>query len=140
MVLSTLCLGAMLDAGVPSGAGASIVYRPVRALRVHAGAAHNGFGPGAGGGVTLAPLAGTVTPTLTVEAGRFSAAELGYDYATAHVGVELGTRAYVFYLRGGVSGVDAAWTGEHEMVTTTGAVRAVIPSLRLGFAVYFGGS
>ena len=40
-------LGVMADAGVPDGATASIVFRPVSALRLHGGVAYNTISTGA---------------------------------------------------------------------------------------------
>ena len=154
--------GAMVDLGVPSGASASAVYRPVRALRFHAGGGHNLVAPGVQAGVSLAPLATWISPTLTVEAGRFFPGDanpaverftgepselaperIGYDFASAQVGLELGREWATFYLHAGVSYLRGAWHGEDagdEATTTTMTevdVRAVGVSARLGFIFYF---
>jgi hypothetical protein len=154
--------GVMMDVGVPSGAHGSVVYRPARALRVHAGGAHNLVAPGVQGGVTLA-LGTWVSPVLGIEAGRFwpgdanravervsgqpsSVAMLdrvGYDFASAHLGLELGRRWLTVYLRGGVSYLRATLHG-HEAhddgrgtTTTELDLRAVGASAKLGLIVYF---
>lgn len=155
--------GMMMDVGVPSGASGAVVYRPARAVRLHAGAGHNLVAPGVHGGVSLVPLATTLSPTLVVEAGRFfpgdpNAAvarvagdadvmtlpdELAYDWASAHVGLEIGREWLTFYLHGGVSVVDGAihsdTTAEDGSVSTTTAadVRAVGVSARVGLILYF---
>lgn len=118
--------GAGLDVGVPDGATASLVIRPIRAIRAHAGLSHNGISLGERFGVTWSPLRSWVAPTLSVEYGHyadgnanplvravmgdttFSSAVLdrvGYDYANARVGIEFGRRWFTFYLHAGVSRV-----------------------------------
>lgn len=149
-------VGAMVDAGVPSGAGASIVYRPISPVRLHAGAAHNGVAPGLTGGLTLASPFGVVKPTVSVEVGRFAEGDasvmwdaapdrFGYDYVSGHVGVEVGVWRVAWYLRAGASYLRAT-VGEDvtrdDGTTTTmadGEVTAVTPSIRTGFIVYLGG-
>jgi len=116
--------GVMADVGLPDGAIASIVYRPIRGVRLHAGAGHNYISPGVRGGITLVPFSSWFTPTLSVDYGRyfdgdanplarrvsgdpsFSAAPLervGYDYANAHLGLEFGRKWFTFYLHDGIS-------------------------------------
>ena len=119
--------GAMLDVGVPDGAGLSFVYRPFTWLRANAGLSYNLFGFGVRGGITLAPFYFAITPTLTVEGGSFFESDasslakqalpdtdlsqandalkhLSYQYASGQVGVEIGSaRNFVFFLRVGVS-------------------------------------
>jgi hypothetical protein len=153
----------MADVGVPSGGSGSVVYRPIRALRVHAGAAHNLIGPGVQGGLTVAPLSSWVSPTLGVEAGRFFVRDanpaiarisgeesdvgalehVAYDFASAHLGVELGRAWATFYVHGGVSwlrgdlgGSDTSEDGSVTTMTDVG-VRGFGVSARLGFIVYF---
>jgi hypothetical protein len=151
--------GVMMDVGVPSGAAGSVVYRPVGAVRLHAGGGHNLIGPGVEAGLAIAPLGGFLTPSLVLDAGRFFARDanpaverivgehaatperFGYDYASAHLGLELGGEWFTFYLRGGVSYVRADLSSadrDGDVTTMTDAeVRAVGVSARLGFIVYF---
>lgn len=152
-------VGAMVGAGVPSGASASLVYRTSGMVRVHAGGAHNLVGPGVQAGVTLAPGRGPATPVLAVEAGRFFARDsnaaveriagapsalapeqLGYDFASAHLGLELGSSRARFYLHAGVSYLDAAWrsndTDDGVTTMTTGVARGFAASARLGLLFY----
>ena len=116
--------GVMADLGVPDGATASIVFRPIRALRVHAGLSHNMISLGERVGVTVVPLSWWVSPTLSLEYGHyadgnanplvraatgdatFSSSVLdrvGYNYANARVGLEFGRKWFTFYLHAGVS-------------------------------------
>jgi hypothetical protein len=115
----------MADAGLPDGANASLVFRPLRWLRVHGGGGTNLISAGLRGGVTLVPFGWG--PSATLEAGHyfdgnanglaqrfagssFSSAMLdrvGYDYANAHLGLDFGYRRVTFYLHGGMSYVRA---------------------------------
>ena len=104
-------LGAMLDAGVPDGLGASAVYRPLYWLRLHLGVSTTTFSSGVRGGVTLVPLNFWISPSLTLEGGFLSEGDanglvrtfsgnpqfsstllekVSYAYGNAHLGVELG--------------------------------------------------
>lgn len=154
--------GVMADVGVPSGATGSLVYRPFGALRVHAGGGHNLVGPGLLAGITLAPLRRVVSPTLALDAGRYferdanaavtrvagapsdaSPEGFGYDFASAHAGLEIGGDWFTFYVHGGVSYVRGDWTDtttldDGDVTTMTDVhVRAVGVSARLGFVAYF---
>lgn len=161
-------IGAMADVGVPDGASVSIVYRPIRMVRTYAGVSHNMISLGERVGVTITP-SWWASPTLTVEYGHyaegnanpvvrmatgddtFSSAVLeriGYDYANARVGLELGRKWFTFYLHAGISRI----TGQvhnlsaEAMSESTGTttisfphdpnVRLWTPSVSLGFVVY----
>src|SRR5262245_12625745 len=114
-------VGVMMDAGLPDGANASLVFRPLSWLRAHGGGGTNLISKGIRAGVTLLPFGGG--PSATLEAGHyfegnangiaqkvagssFSSAMLervGYDYANAHLGLDFGSRRVVFYVHGGMS-------------------------------------
>jgi hypothetical protein len=163
-------VGMQLDLGLPGAAGATLVYRPMWWLRVDGGLAYDYVGYGARAGLKLAPKRGFVTPTLGVDAGHFftgDASELMptsdpamqqllreavYDFASAHLGLEIGSqRRFSFYLRGGISYVAATANGAaltaalDEQLTDTMLVarvgdaklRAVLPSASVGFNVFF---
>lgn len=162
-------IGAGADLGLPDGATVSIVVRPIRSIRAHAGLSHNLISLGQRAGLTWVPLSWWASPTLSVEYGRyaegnanplvravshdptFSSAVLdrvGYSYANAHLGLELGRRWFTFYVHAGVSRV----TGEvhnlsaetmSQSAGTTSVSFARDPSVRLwsvsarvGFIVY----
>lgn len=117
--------GMTVDAGIPSGLGASAVLRPLPWLRLHAGGATNGAGFGIRGGIGFAPFQWFVTPTLQLQAGRFFEGDargiaskfivlpdygdealkrFHYDYLNAHVGLEIGSQSgFSFFVRGGPS-------------------------------------
>jgi hypothetical protein len=123
--------GLQLDGGVPDGAAASLLYRPLKFLRVHGGLLYNYAGYGARAGVTILPYF-PIAPSLTLEAGhyfdsnvanslsRFTSVsdsvrpllqQIGYTFVNAQVGLEIGHPDwFVFFVRGGLSRV---WTSVH---------------------------
>lgn len=117
-------VGVEADIGVPDGGTAALVVRPIDLLRVSAGVSHNGIGPGVRGSVTVVPLSTWFTPTLSVSYGRYferdataaartvsgdatlsspALERVGYDYADAHLGFELGQRHVTFFLHAGLT-------------------------------------
>lgn len=166
---ATPWLGTGLDVGVPDGATMSLVVRPIRSIRVHTGLSHNGISLGERVGVTWIPLRWWAAPTASLEYGHyadgnanplvrtvmgdstFSSAVLdrvGYDYANARLGLELGRRWFTFYIHAGVSRI----TGQVHNLTaeamsqTSGStsitfskdptVQLWTVSARIGFVVY----
>lgn len=134
-------MGVSLDLGIPDFAGLSFNWRPIWLVRAHAGVLFNGVGPGVRAGVTIIPFNFIVTPTLSVEAGRYFGGDgsflsrvlpidqaqggamqdvlkdLQYTFASAHLGVEVGPPgSFVFYLRAGLSYVDTTLTGSGAAV------------------------
>src|SRR5262252_4826295 len=117
--------GVMMDAGVPDGANASLVFRPLSWLRAHGGGGTNMVSKGVRIGATLLPFGSG--PSATLEAGhyfdgdanglaqRFAGStfsspllqRLGYDYVNAHLGLDLGSGRVVFYIHGGMSYIRA---------------------------------
>lgn len=165
---ATPWVGAMADLGLPDGATLSLVVRPIRSIRAHAGLSHNMISLGERVGVTWVPLSWWASPTLSVEYGHyadgnanplvrmvsgdrsFSSAVLdrvGYDYANAHVGLELGRRWFTFYVHAGMSRITGAvhnLTAETMSDSGTATVsfgkdptvRLWTVSARVGFIVY----
>ncbi len=162
----------MLDAGLPDGVNGALVLRPTPRIRAHGGLSFNGFAPGVRGGVTVAAFPFWITPTLTVEAGRYFKGdanglvrmisgnaefdepvlrELGYDYATTHVGLEFGYSGMTFYVHGGMSVVQARLrnvgeslsllldgdSGPSLEIRSDPLVRIIAPSGSTGFVYYF---
>ena len=159
MVLGTVAaaeklpsLGMMVDAGLPDGATASVIYRPVNALRVHAGVGHNAISTGVRAGVTLAPFKTIVTPTLSFDYGHYPEGDanpimqqflgdefsadmlehLGYDFANAHLGFAFGRKRASFYVQAGVS---RTTTTLHDDSTTVN-LTMWSPSARIGLVIY----
>jgi hypothetical protein len=112
-------LGLVVDVGAPDGLGAAVLMRPLRWLRLHAGATTNSLGHGVRGGVSLIPFELFVSPSLNVDVGHsFNASsaqvlarlrgqpaptgplvrDVGYDYASASFGLELSPWRYVTFL------------------------------------------
>ena len=160
-------LGVTVDAGVPDGAAASIVYRPISRVRLHAGATHNMVTTGARAGVTLSPLRTWFSPTLNLDVGSYPEGDanplarmisgdssfqsamlerVGYRYANAHLGLEFGRERATFYIHGGASyiatqvhGLDAMADDGSTSVTFTEdpKVRLLTVSARIGLIIYF---
>ncbi len=117
--------GLMLDAGIPGGVGLSAAFRTSKSVRLHVGATHNGIRLGARAGITLLPMQGSYTPSVSLEVGHafsgdsrtlarrmadlsqpplFSMERVGFTYASTHLGFELGEPGhYTLFLRGGMS-------------------------------------
>jgi hypothetical protein len=164
-------LGVMADVGLPDAGTVSAVVRPIRALRLELGVAHDYIGPGVRGGVTWIPLKSWATPTLGVAYGHFfdrdanSAAReisgdptisspllqrVGYDFAVARAGIELGRQRFTFFLHAGITRVTAqvhnvaeasnqAAQSSGSMVTVTSTdpnITVWTASVDLGFVVY----
>ena len=158
--------GVMADAGAPDGAQVSLVVRPVRAIRLHGGVGYNGISSGLEGGISLVPFRTWFTPTLNVDYGSFPDGDatrlarladpsasspalrrVGYRFANARVGLEVGRKRATFYIHAGVSHItgtlhDAAAALDDSttvMVTTTDPrIEAWTVSARVGLVVYFG--
>lgn len=165
-------VGVMVDAGLPDGVSGSLVWRMTPRLRIHGGVGYNGFAPGVRAGFSLAAFPFFITPTATVEAGRFfegnantlaqmvsgdpeydepALREVGYDFANAHVGLELGYSGMTFYVHGGMSALqmrvrnlDATLSANFEdsegpkvELRSDPSVRVIGPSARAGFVYYF---
>ncbi|MCG8417527.1 MAG: hypothetical protein MJE77_06230 [Proteobacteria bacterium] len=115
--------GIMIDGGLPDGANASLIFRPISNIRLHAGGNYNAISAGFRAGLTVA-FDWLVSPSLTVEGGWFlpgdansliqrlsgdpewsmSALEqFRYNYANAHLGLELSTWRLTLYLHAGAS-------------------------------------
>jgi hypothetical protein len=166
-------IGLMADAGLPDGVNGSLVFRPARWVRAHVGGGYNMISSGVRGGVTLAPFGWG--PSLSLEGGhyfdgnanglarKFAGADfkdsavlerVGYDYANAHLGLELGYRRVTFYLHGGMSYIRASihnvdtlvqsqsmsngFTNEQTQfsVKQDPVIKAFVPSAKLGLIVY----
>src|SRR5262245_38975876 len=110
-------VGLMVDAGVPDGANASLVFRPWSFLRLHAGGGTNLIAPGVRGGASL--MLGSLS--ATAEAGHYFSGdanglarnvtgnmaidvpalrEVGYDYVNLSLGMEFGPSWMTFFIHG----------------------------------------
>ncbi len=164
-------VGVMADVGLPDGAGASLVYRPAKWIRVTGGGTYNMISSGVRAGASLLPFGWG--PSLTVEGGHYFDGDanglvrkfagssyqsnavlerVGYDYANAHLGLDLGYRRVTFFIHGGMSFIRASVhnidqaiqsdSGSSSSSSTTVAVkqdpiiRAFTPSAKLGLIVY----
>ena len=164
-------VGVMADVGLPDGAGASLVYRPMKWLRVTGGGTYNMISSGVRAGASLLPFGWG--PSLTVEGGHYFDGDanglvrkfagssyqsnavlerVGYDYANAHLGLDLGYRRVTFFIHGGMSfirasvhNVDQALQSDPGSSSSSGTtvavkqdpiIRAFTPSAKLGLIVY----
>jgi len=164
-------VGVMADVGLPDGAGGSLVLRPKKWLRVTGGGTYNMISSGLRAGATLLPFGWG--PSLSVEGGhyfdgdanglirRFAGASyqsnavlqrVGYDYANAHLGLDLGYRRVTFFLHAGFSYIRAtvhnvdsaiqsgtqsdASSSTQLSVKQDPIIRAITPSAKLGLIVY----
>jgi hypothetical protein len=158
--------GLQLDLGAPDVSGLSLVFRPWRALRVEAGGNFDVVSGGLHAGLTVLPFHWGVVPTAHVEVGHLfdgdvsgyagsgtSAAtrlvlkQVGYDYANAQLGIELGSQdRFVFFVRGGVFWL---WTEAKNFqqaanlnnsgasfVAANPSIKLRGPSVNLGFLLY----
>lgn len=163
-------VGVMTALGVPDAATAAVVARS-RSLRAELGMAHDVVGPGVRGGLTWTPLRGWAAPVLGVGYGHFFARDanplvrtvtgdatlssplldrVGYDFAYARTGLELGREHVTFFLHAGVSRVTGEIRGVAQATNATAAdrgsmvtvsstnpeVRIWSVSAELGFIVY----
>ncbi|HTT71562.1 MAG TPA: hypothetical protein VMG32_10095 [Anaeromyxobacteraceae bacterium] len=118
--------GLSLDVGVPNGASATLLYRPLKFLRLGGGLLYNYIGYGALASVSIQPHY-WIAPSLAIEAGHYFDAnaldkvahfatvddsirplleQVGYSFVNAQAGFELGAPStFVFFIRGGLSRV-----------------------------------
>lgn len=161
-------VGISVDAGLPEGIGAELTVRPFSWLSLQLGAASNGAAAGVRGGVVFAPLRTFLRPTLSVHAGHFVEGDgnhvvrffggddafsspllsrLRYDYASAHLGVELGPpNGTSVFIRGGMSRVLLRLGGFEEaarqaladdsLTARAPTITLHAPSLQLGLTVF----
>jgi hypothetical protein len=162
--------GMLLETGVPEGIAVGVTFRPVPSIRFWAGPAWNYLSFGGQLGVTVIPFQWALAPSLSVEGGRYFRADLtrvlrtgsgvpsdvepllkdvGYDYAAAHLGLELGSqRGFAFSLRAGLAYLrvkthgrtqptSSGAPGEPEVYFVDPSVNATVPSVKLGFHYAF---
>ena len=163
-------VGVMADVGLPDGVGASLVYRPAKWLRLTGGGTYNMISSGLRAGVSLLPFGWG--PSVSLEGGHYfdgnanglvrkfagssyqsnSVLErVGYDYANAHLGLDLGFRRVTFFIHAGMSFIRASVHNLDEAIqsqqqssssSTTLSfkqdpiIRAITPSAKLGLIVY----
>ncbi len=146
---------------MPDFAGATLLYRPLKFVRLGGAVLYDYVGYGVSGGVTVLPYF-PIAPSLTIEAGHFfetnAAAKLeqrgvtidanvrpllehfGYTFANAQVGLEIGhPNWFVVYVRAGSTrlwytarGASQVATSQQDASSTT-RVTIADPSLRAQF-------
>jgi len=165
--------GVMADVGIPDGLIGSLTVRPWSWVRVAGGGGSNGISSGWRTGITLLPFG--AGPSASFEYGQYQEGNanplakkiiggsfdgspllqrVGYDYMNLHLGLDFGSRRFVFFLHGGMSilrghihNVDAAIRGATAHDTSVAgttevtvrqdpSVKAVGSSVKLGFILY----
>jgi len=159
-------IGLELDAGVPDGASATVLYRPWKYVRFGGGLLYNYVGYGVRGGVSVLPYF-PIAPSLTLEVGHYFEADaskklakfvdvgddlepmlkrVGYTFANAQLGLEIGHPDwFVFFVRAGISRV---WLSVHDAqqglssasdlkTLDDPSIRLGIPNAKVGFMIFF---
>ena len=162
-------LGFQIDAGAPGLGGVTVLFRPWWWMRFNAGLAYDYVGYGVRGGVSFVPWHFVITPSLNLDYGHYLSGDASrfssnagpaerdllknatYDFATAQIGLELGSqRWFSFYVRGGFAYVTASAKGTQlsalaneksndpslQFSMADASARAVIPCASLGFLFY----
>jgi hypothetical protein len=137
-------VGLAVAGGFPDLVTASLMFRPLRTLRVFAGPAWGYVAWGANAGVLLEPWQGSVSPTFSFEIGELFQADasflvkdgsdpatrgmkpllrqVNYAYGSVDVGLELGSsRGLAFFVRAGLSYVSLKAGGTASYTTDQGA-------------------
>ncbi|MGE0400872.1 MAG: hypothetical protein AB7T06_29445 [Kofleriaceae bacterium] len=118
--------GVSTDVGVPDGAMASVVVRPLSFARVHAGAGYNAISTGYRAGVTLS-LPTWLSPTASFSYGVYPEGDanpiarrisgdpsmhnpmlekVGYQFADGYLGLQFGRRRVAFQIEAGYSRIE----------------------------------
>ncbi len=135
-------LGLQLDAGVPDVTAVSVLYRPLKYVRLSGGMLYNLASYGLRGGVSVQPYF-PIAPSLTLEVGHYFDGnaydklskytsidenlrpylqKVGYTFVNAQLGLELGHPDwFVFFVRAGISRV---WTSIHNANDATKSASA----------------
>lgn len=137
--------GVSTDVGVPDGAMASIVVRPLSFLRAHAGAGYNAISTGFRAGATLS-LPFWLSPTASFSYGVYPEGDanpiarrvsgdadmhspmlekIGYQFADGYLGLQFGRERVSFQIEAGYSRIEgkirnlsAAMDGEMDSQST----------------------
>ena len=165
-------LATQLDVGVPDGVMVGAAYRPYRWLNLQVSTGTNGISAGIRGGMVLVPLGSG--PALALQGGRYFdgnasamistfagprygetpvASQIGYQFATARLGWQLGQRRFAAFANGGVSYVRSKLhrvdesLNDQAVFSENGSTRvsfgedpvvtAWVPSVNLGLLFYF---
>ncbi|HYZ90163.1 MAG TPA: hypothetical protein VE620_12765 [Myxococcales bacterium] len=156
--------GLLIDAGVPTGAGISAMFRPWQLVRIEGGVNYNYLSFGLRGGVTFIPFEFAVTPTLHVEGGHMFDGDasrfvsdpgvkilLGHvpeNYLSTSLGLEFGSQQRsVFFIRAGMSWIFTEASNVAASVnTSTGGstlksaanmpILLQIPTITVGYTLF----
>lgn len=119
-------MGVSTDVGVPDGAMASVVVRPLSFVRAHAGVGYNAISTGFRAGATLS-LPFWLSPTASFSYGMYPEGDanpiarrisgdpdmhnpqlekIGYSFADGYVGLQFGRRRVSFQIEAGYSRIE----------------------------------
>jgi len=159
-------LGFSADVGAPEGLALSAIWRPVPYVRLFGGPNWNYAALGFHAGATVVPWAWAISPTLSVEGGRYYSSDLtwlakdasgvpaalapllkdvGYTYGSLQLGLELGSpRGFQLSIRAGLSYLSLVAHGT-ATVNRSGAtveltdphLQATFPSVKAGLQYWF---
>jgi hypothetical protein len=139
-------MGVSTDVGVPDGAMASLVVRPLPFIRAHAGMGYNGISTGYRAGATLS-LPFWFSPTASISYGKYKEGDanplaqmvsgdpnmhnamlekVGYQFADGYLGLQFGKSRVAFQIEAGytriegkVRNLDAMTSGESDPQSQT---------------------
>jgi hypothetical protein len=157
-------LGLLLDAGVPTGAGLSAMFRPWSFVRFEGGVNYDYLSFGLRGGLTLIPFEFVVTPTVHVEGGHFFEGDASRfvddpgvkillshvpeNYLSASLGLEFGSQQRsVFFIRAGMSWIFTEASNVAASINTTTGNSTIksaanmpillqVPTITLGYTLF----
>lgn len=130
-------IGVATDVGVPDGATASLVVRPLSFLRTHVGAGYNAISSGYRAGATLS-LPRWFSPTASISYGRYPEGDanplarrisgdpsmnsvmldrVGYQFADGYLGLQFGRRRVAFQIEAGYSRIAGKVRNLDAMIT-----------------------
>ena len=149
--------GAQVDVGLPDGLAASLSVSPLAWLRFSIGGLTNAAAFGVRASVLVMPWHGVFRPTLSLDGGHYfpgnvastfgisgaigsPLSRVSYDFASGHLGFEVGSQRLSFFLRAGASYLDGTTAPLSSDGFTTGPIhfRSLLPSLKLGVSLCFG--
>jgi hypothetical protein len=146
-----------INCGVPSGCVGEMGIRPFYWLKLEVGAGYNGLAPGVIGSVVVDPIPFGIGVSLSMDVGHYWAGtvpgvsnspSVEYSFVSPMVGLEFGNhRAWRFYLRGGLSYIDATGSNFQSLIGNNNSNGVafgnphidawVAPAFKLGMSFYF---
>jgi len=119
-------IGVSTDVGVPDGAMASLVVRPLSFIRANVGAGYNGISTGYRAGATLS-LPFWISPTASISYGKYKEGDanplarmisgnssmhnetlekVGYQFTDGYLGLQFGRKRVAFQIEAGYTRIE----------------------------------